>query len=248
MITAISSQKGGVGKTTTTVNLAAGLARQGNKVLLIDVDSQANSSKVLLRDYQKLTKEQTVYQTILKQLPLPIHETAIPNLFIAPSHILLSNTDVELTSAFDHREARLKLELDKVKDQFKYVIIDCPPALGWLTLNALTAANRVVVVVAPGYFELDSIVQISKTIAETKKYFNADLLLRGILFNLSDTTVNTSESLKILREMYSSLLLKTIVPRNTDLRDAHFNKQDIFLYNPQSKGAHAYTKLIEELF
>lgn len=246
--TAIASQKGGTGKTTTSLSLAAGLARRGEQVLLVDVDSQANSSKVLLPQYQQLTKEQTVYQTILQQQSLPIHETPIPNLFVAPSHILLSNTDIELTSALDHREARLKRELDKVKDRFKYVLIDCPPALGWLTLNALTASDQVIVVVSPGYFELDSIVQISKTIAETQKYFNVDLVLRGILFNLSDSTVNTSESLKVLRQLYSSLLLKSIIPRNTDLRDSHMNKQDIFSYNPTAKAALAYKKLIEELF
>src|SRR4051812_1740796 len=115
MVISIASQKGGTGKTSTSISLAAGLARKGKKVLLIDVDSQANSSKVLLHDYPKIPKEQTIYATILLRQPLPIHSTKVTNLSIVPSHILVSNTDVELTTAKDHREARLKNELDKVK-------------------------------------------------------------------------------------------------------------------------------------
>jgi chromosome partitioning protein len=248
MITAIASQKGGTGKTTTAITLAAGLTHKSKRVLLIDVDSQANASKVLLPDYQHISKEDTVHRTILQQQPLPIHQTAVKNLWIAPAHILLSNTDVELTMAMDHREARLKQQLDQVKANYDYVFIDCPPALGWLTLNAFTAADEVIVIVSPGYFELDSIVQIRKTIALTKQQFNPRLELRGLLFTMSDPTVNTASSLTILRKMYGDHLLQTIIPRNTDLRDAHFSKKDIFRYNPSAKGAVAYARLIEELY
>src|SRR2546430_2910672 len=248
MVISIASQKGGTGKTTTSIALAAGLAHKGKKVLLIDIDSQANSSKVLLPHYTAINKDQTIFATILKKQPLPIHETTIANLSIVPSHILLSTTDVELTTAIDHREERLKRELDKVKAQYEYVFIDCPPALSWLTLNAFTASDKVMVVVSPGYFEVDSIAQLSKTIAEVKEFFNASLQLGGLLFNMSDPTVNTVNSLRILREMYGTALLNTIIPRNTDLRDAHFNKQDIFGYNPHAKGAAAYRKLLQELF
>ncbi len=248
MILSIASQKGGTGKTTTSISLAAGLARQGKKVLLIDVDSQANSSKVLLQNYPSIPVDQTVYRTILDRKPLAIHPTSVPNLDMVPSHILLSNTDVELTSAKDHREARLKRELDTVKSNYDHIFIDCPPALSWLTLNAFTASDQVLVVVSPGYFELDSIAQLSKTIAEVKEYFNPDLQLKGLLFTMSDPTVNTVNSLTILKQMYGRALLSTIIPRNTDLRDAHFKKQDVFQYNPHAKGAHAYQKLIQELF
>src|SRR6266567_1675255 len=172
MIVSIASQKGGTGKTTTSISLAAGLARKGEKILLIDIDSQANSSKVLIPHYQTLTKEQTIYTTILDRNPLPLHQTHIPTLQIVPSHILLSNTDVELTTAKDHREERLKRELDKIKQTYEFVFIDCPPALSWLTLNAFTASDKVIIVVSPGYFELDSIVQISKTITNVRQYFN----------------------------------------------------------------------------
>src|SRR5207245_2132556 len=154
MIFSIASQKGGTGKTTTSISLSAGLARQGKKVLLIDVDSQANSSKVLLHNYTTIPFEETIYRTILHRRPLAIHKTQVTNLDIVPSHILLSNTDVELTTAKDHREARLKRELETVKKDYDCIFIDCPPALSWLTLNAFTASDKVIVVVSPGYFEV----------------------------------------------------------------------------------------------
>ena len=248
MVISIASQKGGTGKTSTSISLAAGLARKGKNVLLIDMDSQANSSKVLLDNYPQLEKKQTVFQTILESKPLPIHLTKVPNLEIVPSHILLSNTDIELTTAIDHREARLKNQLDKIKDEFDFVFIDNPPALGWLTINSFTASDKALVVVSPGYFELDSLVQLSKTLEEVQQFFNPNLELLGFLFTMSDPTINTSTSLQILRQTYTNKVLNTVIPRNTDLRDAHFNKQDIFSFNPEAKAAKAYDKLINEVF
>ena len=248
MVIAIASQKGGTGKTSTSLSLAAGLARKGKKVLLIDIDSQANSSKVLLPHYSSISKDDTIFTTILERKALPIHTTSVRNLSITPSHILLSNTDVELTSAIDHREERLKRELDKINAQFDYILIDCPPALSWLTINAFTAADKVMIIVSPGYFELDSIKQINKTLAEVKSYFNPDLQLLGYLFTMADPTINTSTSLQIMRQTYTDQVIKTVIPRNTDIRDAHFNKQDIFTFNSHSKSALAYEKLINELF
>jgi chromosome partitioning protein len=161
---------------------------------------------------------------------------------------LLSNTDIELTTTKDHREARLKSQLDPVKHNYDFVIIDCPPTLSWLTINAFTASDQILVAVSPGYFELDSIVQISKTINEVRELFNPHISLLGFLFTMSDPTINTQTSLKILRQTYPDSVLKTILPRNTDIRDAHFQKQDIFSFSPQSKSAEVYARLIDELF
>lgn len=248
MIVSIASQKGGVGKTSTAISLAAGLARQGKNVLLVDMDSQANSSKVLVADYPKLSKDQTVLATIIDRKPLVVLPTSLPTLDMVASHILLADTDVALISAIDHREARLKSELDKIKDRYDFIFLDNPPALGWLTINSLTASDSVLVVVSPGYFELDSIVQISKTIANVREFFNPQLQLVGFLFTLSDSTINTQTSLQVLRQTYTDKVLKTIIPRNVDLKDAHMNKQDIFAFNPNANAAKAYAKLIEEVF
>jgi chromosome partitioning protein len=128
MIISIAAQKGGVGKTTTAISLAAGRAHQGKHVLLVDIDSQANSSKVLVEHYPTLKSEETIYATILNRQPLPVRPTAVANLSIVPAHILLSETDVRLTTALDHREARLKQQVDAIKDQYDHVFIDCPPA------------------------------------------------------------------------------------------------------------------------
>jgi chromosome partitioning protein len=154
MVISIGSQKGGVGKTTTSLALAAGLAQKGKKVLLIDVDYQANSSKVLLPEYQKLDIQDTVYATVLERKPLPVHKTGIENLEIVPSHILLSNADLTFITALDNRAQRLKTQLEKVRDRWDYVLIDCPPSIGWLTLNAFTASDKIIIVVSPGILSL----------------------------------------------------------------------------------------------
>src|SRR3954447_17583325 len=249
MILSIASQKGGTGKTSTSISVAAGLARQGKKVLLVDIDSQANSSKVILDEkYKTLTKDDTIYATIIERKPLVVHASEIAGLDVVASHILLSETDVVLTTALDHREARLKKALDVIASAYDFVIIDCPPALSWLTINAFTASDEVLVVVSPGYFELDSVVQIQKTLGQVRENFNAALKLAGFLFTMSEATVASKTSLQVLRQTYTDQVLKTIIPRNTDMRDAHMNRQDIFGYNVNASAANAYNKLIREMF
>jgi len=244
----IATQKGGTGKTSTAISIAAGLGRQGKRVLLIDVDAQANASKVLLTHYQSLKKDDTVYLTLIERKPLRIHQTAVPHLDIVPGHILLSETDMALATAIDHRESRLKTQLEKVHDHYDYVIIDCPPSLGWQTINALTASNFVIVVIEPGYFELDSTVQFSKTVREVQEFFNPSLTMKGFLFTKSDPTNNSKVSLNLLRSTYPEHVLKSVIPRNVDMKDANASNKDIFAYNPHSRAAEAYQRLIEEVF
>jgi chromosome partitioning protein len=247
MVISVATQKGGVGKTTNTISLAAGLGRVGKRILVVDIDFQANASKVLLSEFQKIRPEETVYRTIINRDPLPIHPTTVPNVDIVPSHILLSDTDIKLTTAKDHREERLHKQLAAVQGSYDHVLIDCPPSLNWLVLNAFTASDKLLIVVEPGYFELDSLVQISKTVEEVREYFNPRLALLGILFTKSDPTINSRVSLKVLRQTYTEQVLDTTIPRNTDIRDATMNRQDIFAYAPDSKSAQAYQRLIEEL-
>jgi chromosome partitioning protein len=249
MVIAVATQKGGTGKTTTSISLASGLARNYHKkVLLIDIDSQANSSKVLLPDYPSLSRQDTICTTLLDRNPLPVRRSSVPSLDIVPSHILLSNTDVELTTAKDHREARLKNELDKIKDLYDYIFIDCPPALGWLTINAFTASDNILAVVEPGYFELESIAQLSRTLTEVQEFYHAQLEMLGYLFTKADSTINSRTSLQVLRQTFNDKVFNTIIPRNVALKNASFNKQDIFAFEPDSKGAMAYKRLIEEVF
>ncbi|MCB2160510.1 ParA family protein [bacterium] len=249
MVIAVATQKGGTGKTTTSISLASGLVHlYHKKVLLVDIDSQANSSKVLLEDYPNLKSRETICATMLDRNTLPVRESSIPGLDVVPSHILLSNTDVKLTIAMDHRESRLKTELDKIKDQYDYVFIDCPPALGWLTINAFTAADQVLAVIEPGYFELDSIAQLNKTLADIKGLYHPQLQLLGYLFTKADPTVNSRTSLQVLRDTFGDQVFDTIIPRNVALKDASFKRQDIFSFDPDCKGAKAYLRLIEEVF
>jgi len=247
MVIAVASQKGGVGKTSTAISLAAGAARRGRRVLLIDIDPQANSSKVLVEEFVNLRAEETIYTTIINRNPIPYYPTQIEGLFISPSHILLSEASITLTVARDHREARLREQLEMLIEPFDHIFIDCPPSLDWLTLNAFTASNRIVVVTSPGFFELDSLVQLGKVVEEVREFYNPELELFGFLFNMSDPTISSRESLKILRQTYTNQVFKTVIPRNVDLRDASFAKQDIFAYKADAKTAQAYQKLLDEM-
>jgi chromosome partitioning protein len=142
----------------------------------------------------------------------------------------------------------LKTQPEKVRGLWEYIIIDCPPSIGWLTLNAFTASDKIVVVVSPGYFELDSIVQIDKTIMKVKEEFNPALELMGMLFNLSDNTNATTASLQLLRQTYPNKVFRTIIPRNTDIKEAQLSKKDIFTFNSKANAAIAYANLIKERF
>jgi chromosome partitioning protein len=246
IVTAVASQKGGVAKSTASINLSAGLAKKGKKVLLVDIDPQSNSSRVLLHEYANLRKEDTLWNSIINNHPLKLYPTPIDNLQVVPSHILLSNADIDLQSVFK-REERLKIHLDKIKDRFDFVFIDCPPSLSWLTYNALVASDKVLVPVSPGYFELETIIQINKTIFEIQQ-INPNLAIAGYLFTQGDNTTNSKISLKVLRQTYPEYALTNIIPKNVDARDASASKMDIFTYNHKAVAAEAYMRVIQEVY
>ncbi len=250
-IYSLASQKGGVGKTSCTLALATGLAQKGKRVLLIDVDPQANSSKVLLADYMADIKpNDTLYNTIIKRGPLPLHKTQYENLTIVPSHIFLSDTDLELANALDNRAARLKNQLDQIKDNYDYIFLDCPPSLGLLTINAFTASDYVLVVTSYGYFELDSTIQISRVINQVKEEYklNTKLTIKGFIFNLADHTANSRETLALLKDRYQGFVFETQIPRNIAVKNSAFNKTDIYSYDKASPAAIAFTRLMQEIF
>lgn len=248
MVTAIASQKGGTGKSTTTISLSAGLARQGKKVLLIDLDPQANSSKVLVDDFINLSKEQTLHSTIIEREGLKIIPSKVENLDIVPSNILLTDTDMLLAAAVDNRALRLKLALEAVKGNYDYVFMDNPPALSWLTINAFAAAENILVTISPGYFELDSTVQIMKSIQNIKDNYNPTLNFLGFLFTMKTPNLESSHSYKMLRETYGDMVLGVQIPRNNDVAKSFMMKTDIFDFAPYSEAARAYNKLINDVF
>ena len=244
---AIASQKGGVAKTTTTISLSAGLAHAGRRVLLVDLDSQANSSKVLVSNYGSLSAEDTVYRTIREKKLLAIHQTAVARLDIVPSHILLSSTDASLAAEIG-RETRLTKQLARVAQDYDYVFIDCPPALGFLTINALAAADSVIIPTAPGFFELDSLNQIHETIQLVQEEFNPELSIEGILFCMSAATVESRNCLNVLRSVYGDLVFNTVIPRNVTIKEAHYHHQDVFSFDPSCRAAQEYGRLLKEVF
>jgi chromosome partitioning protein len=248
MITAIATPKGGVGKTTTSISLASGLARKGKRVLLIDVDPQANSSKVLVESYKALNKEQTVYETIINRKDLFTVQSKVENLTIVPSHILVADTDMALAVVKDNRANRLKTALNEISDKYDHVFIDTPPNLGWLTINALAAADDVIVPVAPGYFEVESIDQMLKLLQEIRSEYNPTLLLKGLLFTMKTPNQESVESYRILQKHYGNILLTTHIPRNNDVSKAFMQKTDIFDFAPYSTSGQSYLTLIDELY
>ena len=244
-IFSIASQKGGTGKTTTSISLASGLAQLHNKkVLLIDIDPQANSSKILMPDYETLTPDDTICRTILNRKPLKIYPSKYSGLDIVPSHLLLSSADIELAQALDPRAERLKNALKDIAKNYDYIFIDCPPSLSWLFINALTVSTDVLITVDVGYFALDAIKQISKTIKEIRNYYNPTLNIYGILYCKTDQTRASRDTYTILHNAYPDLLLPTHIPRNTDIRDAQLRKMSIWEYNPKSLAGQFYKKII----
>ena len=244
-VISVANQKGGVGKTTTTVNLATLLAKKGKKVLLIDTDPQGNATSGLgvtkeleLSVYDILVGDTTFQETD--------QETAVKNLVVCPSNISLAGAEVELVSMMS-REQRLKTKLDEVKEQYDFVLIDCPPSLGLITLNAFTASDSVLIPVQCEYFALEGLGQLLNTVNLVKKHLNKNLEIEGALLTMYDARTNLSNQVvKEVKKYFENKVYKTVIPRNVRLSEAPSYGMPITEYDPRSKGAKMYEKLAKE--
>ena len=247
-IIAVTNQKGGVGKTTTSVNLAAALAYSQKRVLLVDIDPQANATQGIginrlnMRGsiYEVIVNEKTVEEVILK--------SQVPGLDVVPSSIDLAGVDIELSEVKVGRESRLKEQLFRVKNNYDFIIIDCPPSLGVLNTNALTAADTVMIPVQCEYYALEGLTQLLSTIRLTQQVFNPDLTIEGVLLTMLDQRTNLGvEVSQEVRKYFKEKVYRTFIPRNIRLGEAPSAGLSIFDYDPSSVGAKAYGALAKEV-
>lgn len=248
-IITVAAQKGGVGKTTSTITISSYLAKLGKKVLVVDIDAQRNSTLVLLDDYEDLRENQTVsilLEDNIEDLSSVIHQSKVENLFIIPSHSRLSEADVVLSQLMA-RESRLKMLLEAVKSQFDVILIDCPPNVNWIPINAFVAADYVLIPVSPNAFDLEGIRLTMNTMRNVQKYHNKDLKLLGILMTLFDHRNSISHEIyDLLKKQFEDKLFDTKIPINTALQKANAYRQDIFTFEPTATGAIAYKSFVEK--
>ena len=243
----ISNQKGGVGKTTTAVNLSASLAKAGKKVLIIDADPQGNATTGL--GFSKSGLENGLYDFMLgsESIEASAVETVMPGLFIMGATKELVGAEVEMYIE-DNREFLLKESLDEIKEKFDFIIIDCPPSLGFLTLNAITASNYVLVPLQCEYYALEGLSQLLDTLKAVKKSLNPELKLVGILLTMYDARNNLSSQVEEeVREHFKTTVFDTVIPRNVRLSEAPSYGQPIIIYDIRSKGAESYFNLAKEV-
>ena len=245
-VISIANQKGGVGKTTTAINLSTVLAKRNKKTLLIDTDPQGNATSGVgvEKDLEK-----SIYNVLIDDTPIEdvIVETNIKRLSLCPSNINLAGAEVELVSMMS-REMRLKEKLDAIKNNYDYIIIDCPPSLGLITLNAFTASNSVLIPVQCEYYALEGLGQLLNTIKLVKKHLNKELEIEGALLTMFDTRTNLSKQVvDEVKGYFVDKVYKTVIPRNIKLSEAPSYGMPITLYDPHSKGAKCYDKLGKEL-
>ena len=246
-IISVANQKGGIGKTTTTVNLGASLAYNGKKVLIVDIDAQGNATSGI--GVRKSDVGKDVYDVLVNEEPMTnvIHETSRENLEIVPATIQLAGAEIELTPMMA-RESRLKSALDEVKDQYDYVLIDCPPSLGHLTINAFTASDSILIPVQCEYYALEGLSQLLNTIRLVQKHFNPELRIEGVLLTMYDARTNLgSEVVQEVRKYFRERVYDTIIPRNVRLSEAPSHGLSIIDYDPRSRGAEVYLSLAKEV-
>ncbi|RDW16786.1 ParA family protein [Oceanobacillus chungangensis] len=246
-IMSIANQKGGVGKTTSSVNISACLAHLGNKVLLVDTDPQGNATSGV--GINKADVSNCVYNVLVEDLPAEevVISTEVNNLDIIPATIQLAGAEIELVPIIS-REIRLKRALDSLKDSYDYIIIDCPPSLGLLTLNALTASDTVVIPVQCEYYALEGLSQLLNTIRLVQKHLNKTLMIEGVLLTMLDARTNLGiQVIEEVKKYFQDKVYKTIIPRNVRLGEAPSHGQPIITYDPKSKGAEVYLELAKEV-
>lgn len=246
-VLAVTNQKGGVGKTTTTINLSAALAELGYKVLLVDSDPQGNATSGLgfvKDDIEKCVYNGLIDEVSLKELLLP---TNMDNLFLLPSTIRLAGAELELTSVFG-REYRLRSLLEPARDDYDFIFIDCPPSLGLLTINALTVADSFIVPIQSEFYALEGVAQLMNTVELVKKIFNPTIKLEGVVMTMYDARTNLSLQVESeVRKYFENKVYDTVIRRNVRLSEAPSYGQSILQYDRKSKGAEEYMSLAKEV-
>ncbi len=246
-VIAIANQKGGVGKTTTAVNLSACLAHIGKRVLLIDVDPQGNTTSGIGID--KGDVDSCIYNILVedKNPKEVITETVVDGLHIIPSTIQLAGAEIELVPTIS-REVRLRRALEQVNDDYDFIIIDCPPSLGLLTINSLTAANSVLIPVQCEYYALEGLSQLLNTVRLVQKHLNTELEIEGVLLTMLDARTNLGiQVIEEVKKYFREKVFQTIIPRNVRLSEAPSHGQPIITYDPKSRGAEVYIDLAKEV-
>ena len=246
-VISVANQKGGVGKTTTTINLAASIAERGYRVLIVDIDPQGNATSGL--GIEKSEIDQDIYSVLINDVPLKdtIFHTSTDKLDLVPATINLSGAETELISMMA-RETRLKSALDTVSGDYDFIFIDCPPSLGQLSINAFTASNSILIPVQSEYYAMEGLSQLLNTIRLVQKHFNKDLGVEGVLLTMLDARTNLgAEVVKEVKSYFTDKFYKTIIPRITKLAEAPSYGEAITEYAPNSRGAKVYDDLAKEV-